>query len=206
MNGLPIGKIQALTARVVENAQDAALTATITAQLAAARIVANAQDIALDATTATYVTAARVEKKLLGLPRPLRSSTDDELVSALSKLGSGLVTTAYMVKSGKTTTFGLVDRRLNKFGKVSARIGLVMTATLTPLVLHEFWARQREKAIGLKKTAAESMQNMSYADTLAALKRPIDLDQFDDLLARMAAAPVGSISDLRFDQITTGQG
>lgn len=170
-------------------------------QALASRVVANAQDIALNATTATYVTAARVEKKLLGLPRPLRSSTDDELVSALSKLGSGLITTAYMIKSGKTTTFGLVDRRLNKFGKVSARIGLVMTATLMPLVLHELWARQREKVIGLKKTTGEDpMQNMSYGDLLTVLRNPTDPDQLDGLIAAMMAnAPVGSISDLRFD-------
>lgn len=176
-------------------------------QALASRVVANAQDIALNATTATYVTAARVEKKLLGLPRPLRSSTDDELVSALSKLGSGLITTAYMIKSGKTTTFGLVDRRLNKFGKVSARIGLVMTATLMPLVLHELWARQREKAIGLKKTAAESMQNMSYGDLLTMLRNPTGPDQLDGLIAAMMAnAPAGNISDLRFDQIANGKG
>lgn len=185
MKALPMQKIEALKTRVDNFAQDAVLTASITAGLA----------------------AARIEEQLLKLPRPLKSSSDDQLMSALGKLGSGLITGIYMVKSGKTTSLGLVDRRLNKFGKVSARIGLVMTAALTPLVLHELWARQREQSVSLDGAAAEDfMQNMSYADMLAALKKPINLDQLDGLVARIGATPPGNMSNLRFDQIATGKG
>ena len=207
MNALPIGKIQALTARVVENAQDAALTATITTQLAAARVVANAHDIALDATTAAHVTAARVEKKLLELPRPLKSRSVDQLVDLLANYASGILAGAYMLKTGKFIAFGLVDRRINKLGRVSIGIGVAMSTALMPLLIHELWARQRELVNNPKKAAAmDFAMNASWSQLGAELLRnPVDPDLIDGLAARASANRGPKISDLTFDQIIKGE-
>ena len=207
MQALSTDKLQALAARVVENAQDAALTATNTAQLAAARVVANAHDIALDATTVAHVTAARVEKKLLELPRPLKSRTVDQLVDMLADYTSAILVGSYMLKTGKIIAFGLVDRRFSRIGKISVSIGTAMSGALMPILIHELWARRREQAISLKKAAAiDFAMNASWSQLGAELLRnPVDPDLIDGLAARASANRGPKISDLTFDQIIKGE-
>lgn len=86
--------------------------------------------------------AGKTEAWLLGLPRPLKAVSDEDLTKLTLRSLLGAAVGVYGITTGKTTRLDLANRQLNKFGKV---MNTVTTAIILPgavLFLHELWYRQ----------------------------------------------------------------
>ena len=89
------------------------------------------------------VAVGTTERWILSLPRLLKAATDEKLVNLAGKSLVGGTAYGISLKTGKTLSFGLIDRRLSKAGKVMFGVGLGIYTIIGLLAAHELYARSR---------------------------------------------------------------
>ena len=96
------------------------------------------------------------EQWLLDLPRPLKKAKDAELANLAGRCACGILLTAYQAKSGKTLHQGLVNRQLNRYGKVANAFGLAALIPIGVMTTHELVVRHLEEQDARRYTDLEN--------------------------------------------------
>ena len=103
------------------------------------------------------VVVGTTERWILSLPRLLKAATDEKLVNLAAKSLMGGTAYGLSLKTGKTLSFGLIDRRLSKGGKVMFGVGLGIYAIIGLLATHELYARSRTPELQAEEVEDEDL-------------------------------------------------
>lgn len=98
----------------------------------------------------------RAAMQLAKLPRPLKDVRDEKLINLAARhLITGTLQSISLA-TGKSLGFGLVDRRLNRAGKIMGGIGLATSVALALAATHELYVRTKPTT-GLSREEADAM-------------------------------------------------
>lgn len=98
----------------------------------------------------------RAARQLAKLPRPLKDVSDEKLINlAAGHLITGTLQSISLA-TGKSLGFGLVDRWLNRAGKIMGGIGLATSVALALAATHELYVRTKPTT-GLSHEEADDM-------------------------------------------------
>ena len=105
------------------------------------RVREGIQEVVFFAPVIIEAGAAKITQSLKALPRPHKDVSDRQLETMTLVTTTTTLVNIYQVVTGKSSSSGLIDRRLTKRGRTQAGIGLIVNTPFAIICALESWVR-----------------------------------------------------------------